>query len=111
MLFVAAFVATRAVDVSTRLGRSDGRSRDRGPSLGRGPTRRVRRKGPGPDAENATRSASACSSAYEAPCWSGDGRPIERVMPIVPTLLVLLAVMSLYIMRRRVRLGRRKPTF
>jgi hypothetical protein len=32
-------------------------------------------------------------------------------MPIVPTLLVLLAVMSLYIMRRRVRLGRRKPTF
>jgi hypothetical protein len=32
-------------------------------------------------------------------------------MTTVVTLSVLLAVLTLYIMRRRVRQGRRKPTF
>jgi hypothetical protein len=40
-----------------------------------------------------------------------DGLPIDRGMPIIPTLLVMAAILALYIMRRRVRLGRRKPTF
>jgi hypothetical protein len=37
--------------------------------------------------------------------------PDSSSMTIFATLAVMLAVMCLYVMRRRVRLGKRKPTF